>query len=225
MTFFRPLYSAPSAGAGDSPTNGEALSVWPNFMPEQTPRGRGLANRRTRPTTTCFQLKESRYVQARRRRCVCTGSSEFRAVRHRWSSSAMLRARSLAVAAGASAAAAAWRPAWSDGGRPHQTGGQVGSGMPGDATRVHKIVITGGPCAGKATAMSKLSLRLQNLGFAVYVVPELATLTITGGAGPRRWRGPSSSSGRRRSSRRRWSSRTRSRRSRAAAAPSGTRCS
>ena len=97
----------------------------------------------------------------------------------------MLRARSLAVAAGASAAAAAWRPAWSDGGRPHQTGGQVGSGMPGDATtRVHKIVITGGPCAGKTTAMSKLSLRLQNLGFAVYVVPELATLTITGGASP-----------------------------------------
>ena len=50
--------------------------------------------------------------------------------------------------------------------------------------RVHRIVITGGLCAGKTTAMSKLSLRLSNMGFAVYVVPELATLTITGGANP-----------------------------------------
>ena len=50
--------------------------------------------------------------------------------------------------------------------------------------RVHRIVITGGPCAGKTTAMSKLSLRLENMGFAVYVVPELATLTITAGANP-----------------------------------------
>lgn len=46
------------------------------------------------------------------------------------------------------------------------------------------IVITGGPCAGKTTAMSKLQLRLSDMGFAVYIVPELATLTITGGAAP-----------------------------------------
>lgn len=50
--------------------------------------------------------------------------------------------------------------------------------------RVHRIVITGGPCAGKTTAMAKLSLRLSNMGFDVFVVPELATLTITGGASP-----------------------------------------
>ncbi|KAJ8602684.1 hypothetical protein CTAYLR_003756 [Chrysophaeum taylorii] len=50
--------------------------------------------------------------------------------------------------------------------------------------RVHRIVITGGPCAGKTTAMAKLQLRLTDMGFAVYVVPELATLTITGGASP-----------------------------------------
>ena len=36
--------------------------------------------------------------------------------------------------------------------------------------RVHRIVITGGPCAGKTTAMAKLSLRLQNMGFDVFVV-------------------------------------------------------
>ena len=39
--------------------------------------------------------------------------------------------------------------------------------------RVHRIVITGGPCAGKTTAMAKLSLRLQNMGFDVFVVPEV----------------------------------------------------
>lgn len=50
--------------------------------------------------------------------------------------------------------------------------------------RVHKIVVTGGPCAGKTTAMSKLSLRLSSMGFQVFVVPELATMTITGGAQP-----------------------------------------
>jgi len=50
--------------------------------------------------------------------------------------------------------------------------------------RVHRIVITGGPCAGKTTAMAKLSDRLTNIGFAVFVVPEVATLTITGGAKP-----------------------------------------
>mmetsp|Transcript_16490 Transcript_16490/g.49240 ORF Transcript_16490/g.49240 Transcript_16490/m.49240 type:complete len:434 (-) Transcript_16490:31-1332(-) len=50
--------------------------------------------------------------------------------------------------------------------------------------RVHRIVVTGGPCAGKTTAMSKLSLRLRNMGFDVYVVPELATLTINAGAAP-----------------------------------------
>ncbi|KAJ1461893.1 AAA domain-containing protein [Pelagophyceae sp. CCMP2097] len=50
--------------------------------------------------------------------------------------------------------------------------------------RVHRIVVTGGPCAGKTTAMTKLASRLGDMGFAVYVVPELATLTITGGAAP-----------------------------------------
>ena len=59
----------------------------------------------------------------------------------------------------------------------------AGTGELGPA-RVHRIVITGGPCAGKTTAMSKLSLRLTNMGFDVFVVPELATLTITGGASP-----------------------------------------
>ena len=38
---------------------------------------------------------------------------------------------------------------------------------------VYTFTITGGPCAGKTTAMAKLSLRLQNMGFDVFVVPEV----------------------------------------------------
>lgn len=46
---------------------------------------------------------------------------------------------------------------------------------------IHKIVLTGGPCAGKSTAMSFISDRLKSLGFNVLVVPEVATMMILGG--------------------------------------------
>ncbi len=61
---------------------------------------------------------------------------------------------------------------------------------------IFKICLTGGPCGGKSTAMSQLSNHLQSLGnisqaifvfflilagFQVYMVPEAATLLITGG--------------------------------------------
>lgn len=46
---------------------------------------------------------------------------------------------------------------------------------------VFKVVLTGGPCGGKSTAMSQLSERLQSLGYQVYLVPEVATLLITNG--------------------------------------------
>ena len=49
-----------------------------------------------------------------------------------------------------------------------------------DATRhVYRIVLTGGPCAGKTTAMARLSGFLQERGFRVYTVPEMATLLFT----------------------------------------------
>jgi CYTH domain-containing protein/predicted ATPase len=48
---------------------------------------------------------------------------------------------------------------------------------------VHRIVLTGGPCAGKTTALSHISERLQSLGVKVFVVPEAATILIGGGVG------------------------------------------
>ncbi|CAN8065910.1 unnamed protein product [Agarophyton chilense] len=49
-------------------------------------------------------------------------------------------------------------------------------------TPVYRVAITGGPCAGKTTALAEVSERLRSRGFAVYVVPEAATLIFTGGA-------------------------------------------
>lgn len=39
-----------------------------------------------------------------------------------------------------------------------------------------KIVLTGGPCAGKTTALAKISEHFSGLGFQVYILPEAATL-------------------------------------------------
>lgn len=44
-----------------------------------------------------------------------------------------------------------------------------------------RIVLTGGPCAGKSSAMMKLSERLKALGFEVFIVTEVATLLHTMG--------------------------------------------
>ena len=46
---------------------------------------------------------------------------------------------------------------------------------------VHRIVLTGGPCGGKSTALSQITDRLQGFGFDVYCVPEAATLMFGGG--------------------------------------------
>ncbi|KAK4537529.1 hypothetical protein CDCA_CDCA13G3554 [Cyanidium caldarium] len=50
------------------------------------------------------------------------------------------------------------------------------------AAPIFRIVLTGGPCAGKTTAMSTLAERLRSRGFRVFLVPEAATLLFTGGA-------------------------------------------
>lgn len=44
-----------------------------------------------------------------------------------------------------------------------------------------EIVITGGPGAGKSTSMSRLTERLAEWGYRVFVVPEAASMIITGG--------------------------------------------
>ncbi|MBO4870088.1 MAG: AAA family ATPase [Clostridia bacterium] len=49
---------------------------------------------------------------------------------------------------------------------------------------ITKIVITGGPCAGKSTAMSWVQNAFTHMGYAVLFVPETATELITGGVAP-----------------------------------------
>jgi predicted ATPase len=43
-------------------------------------------------------------------------------------------------------------------------------------------VLTGGPCAGKTTALTELSMTLIQMGFKVLLVPEAATVMKKGGA-------------------------------------------
>ncbi len=50
--------------------------------------------------------------------------------------------------------------------------------------QITKIVITGGPCAGKTTAMSWIQNAFTKRGYAVLFVDETATQLITGGAAP-----------------------------------------
>lgn len=49
---------------------------------------------------------------------------------------------------------------------------------------ITKIVITGGPCAGKSTAMSWIQNAFTQMGYKVLFVPETATELITGGVAP-----------------------------------------
>ncbi|MCF0133188.1 MAG: AAA family ATPase [Blautia sp.] len=50
--------------------------------------------------------------------------------------------------------------------------------------KITKIVLTGGPCAGKSTAMSWIQNAFTARGFKVLFVPETATELITGGVAP-----------------------------------------
>lgn len=52
------------------------------------------------------------------------------------------------------------------------------------AVEITKIVITGGPCAGKTTAMSWIQNAFTQMGYTVLFVPETATELITGGVAP-----------------------------------------
>lgn len=49
---------------------------------------------------------------------------------------------------------------------------------------ISKIVVTGGPCGGKTTALSRIQRNLSHLGYTVLVVPETATALISGGVAP-----------------------------------------
>ena len=56
--------------------------------------------------------------------------------------------------------------------------------VPTEEKQVTKIVITGGPCAGKTTALSWIQNAFTRLGYAVLFVDETATQLINGGAAP-----------------------------------------
>lgn len=49
---------------------------------------------------------------------------------------------------------------------------------------VYKIVITGGPCGGKSTAMSRIQKEFDKKGYKVLFVPETASELISGGVAP-----------------------------------------
>ena len=49
---------------------------------------------------------------------------------------------------------------------------------------ITKIVITGGPCAGKTTALSRIQAAFADLGYTVIIIPETATELIMGGIAP-----------------------------------------
>lgn len=53
-----------------------------------------------------------------------------------------------------------------------------------DEPRITKIVLTGGPCAGKTTAMSWIQNAFLKRGYRVLFVPETATELMTGGVAP-----------------------------------------
>ena len=50
--------------------------------------------------------------------------------------------------------------------------------------QITKIVITGGPCAGKTTALCKIQEHFAQLGYGVIFVPEVASELIMGGVAP-----------------------------------------
>ncbi len=49
---------------------------------------------------------------------------------------------------------------------------------------IKKIVITGGPCAGKTTGLSLIQNAFSRRGYKVLIMPETATELITGGVAP-----------------------------------------
>lgn len=49
---------------------------------------------------------------------------------------------------------------------------------------VKKIVLTGGPCAGKSTSLNLIKDYLNNLGYLVLIINESATELISGGIKP-----------------------------------------
>ena len=52
----------------------------------------------------------------------------------------------------------------------------------GNYQKITRILITGGPCAGKRTAISELSVKLETMGFKVLQVPNSVNIMRIAGA-------------------------------------------
>lgn len=51
-------------------------------------------------------------------------------------------------------------------------------------SKITKIVLTGGPCAGKTTALQQIEKKFTEKGYKVFIIGESATELISGGARP-----------------------------------------
>jgi len=49
---------------------------------------------------------------------------------------------------------------------------------------IRKIVLTGGPCAGKTTGMKRIREAFESIGYKLVFIPETATELISGGVSP-----------------------------------------
>lgn len=49
---------------------------------------------------------------------------------------------------------------------------------------IKKIVLTGGPCGGKTTAMKRIKKELQGIGYTILLIPETAAELMQGGLTP-----------------------------------------
>lgn len=50
-----------------------------------------------------------------------------------------------------------------------------------DFKRIHRVVFTGGPCAGKTTSINRIRNFFINIGWKVFCVPETATFLLSSG--------------------------------------------
>ena len=50
-----------------------------------------------------------------------------------------------------------------------------------EARRIHRVVFTGGPCAGKTTSINRIKTFFENIGWKVLCVPETATVLLSTG--------------------------------------------
>jgi len=62
-------------------------------------------------------------------------------------------------------------------------GSSPDEGGDSEASNLVKIVLTGGPCGGKTTALSEVADRLRSLGIQVFTQPEVSTTLSVAGAG------------------------------------------